>query len=59
MVESEIPIVNEAYELEGQRLDQRGKKGTIRFKGELINNAKAGKDVWLGVEWDDAEAGKH
>ena len=43
----------------GHRIDQRGKVGTIRFIGKLLNNPKAGNDLWLGVEWDEPGTGKH
>ena len=43
----------------GHRVEQRGKLGSIRFIGKLINNPKAGEDLWLGIEWDEAGAGKH
>jgi dynactin complex subunit len=25
--------------------------------GKLIGNAKAGEDMWLGIEWDDEGTG--
>ena len=37
----------------GQRVESQGKFGSIRFLGKLINNPKAGQDLWLGVEWDE------
>ena len=43
----------------GQRVELRGKMGSIRFLGKLRNNPKAGDALWLGVEWDDINAGKH
>lgn len=33
--------------------------GSIRYAGKLINNPKAGNDIWLGIEWDEEGNGKH
>ena len=38
---------------------QAGKFGTIRFINKLIGNPKAGEDLWLGIEWDEEDNGKH
>ena len=46
-------------DLIGQRVELRGKVGSIRFFGKLRNNPKAGDALWLGIEWDDLKAGKH
>jgi hypothetical protein len=27
--------------------------GSILYVGKLINNPKAGDDIWLGIEWDE------
>lgn len=43
----------------GQRVYQQGKYGSIRFLGKLIGNAKAGDDLWLGIEWDEEGKGRH
>ena len=43
----------------GQRVELRGKLGSIRYFGKLQNNPKAGDALWLGIEWDDMNAGKH
>ena len=43
----------------GQRVELRGKLGSIRYFGKLQNNPKAGDSLWLGIEWDDMNAGKH
>ena len=45
--------------LVGQRVELRGKLGSIRYFGKLRNNAKAGDSLWLGIEWDERGAGKH
>lgn len=37
----------------------KGKFGSIRFLGKLRNNAKAGNDLWLGIEWDEEGSGRH
>ena len=42
-----------------RRVHQGGKFGTVRYYGRLLNNPKAGQDFWLGIEWDEAGAGKH
>ena len=46
-------------DLIGQRVEQRGKRGSIRYVGKLQNNPKAGGAIWLGIEWDEEGAGKH
>ena len=33
--------------------------GSIRYAGQLLNNPKAGSDIWLGIEWDEEGQGKH
>jgi dynactin complex subunit len=33
--------------------------GSIKYVGKLINNPKAGDDIWLGIEWDEEGQGKH
>jgi dynactin complex subunit len=44
----------------GQRVLLRTQYGSIRYVGKLINNPKAGDDIWLGIEWDeDGQKGKH
>jgi len=42
-----------------RRVEQKGKLGTVRFLGKLVNNPKAGEDLWLGIEWDEAGQGRH
>jgi len=38
----------------------RTQYGSIRYVGKLINNPKAGDDIWLGIEWDEeSQKGKH
>jgi dynactin complex subunit len=39
----------------GQRLNLNGEFGTIRFVSEIDDM----KGIWLGVEWDSPERGKH
>lgn len=39
----------------GTRISLAGSRGTIRFVGH-VNNAQG---VWLGVEWDEPDRGKH
>ena len=43
----------------GQRVELKGKFGSIRYLGKLFNNPKAGDDLWLGIEWDEEGSGKH
>ena len=49
----------DSKEVIGQRVELKGKFGSIRYLGKLINNPKAGDDLWLGIEWDEEGAGKH
>jgi len=51
-------------ELLGRRVLFKSNIGTIRYAGPLIHPIKEGSKIdpnaeWLGVEWDDEEAGKH
>ncbi|KAF5330813.1 hypothetical protein D9619_005494 [Psilocybe cf. subviscida] len=39
----------------GVRISHNGHLGTIRYVGPVDNT----RGVWLGVEWDDADRGKH
>ena len=63
MVEAanEQPVATdpEHAHLIGQRVELRGKMGSIRYLGKLINNPKAGDALWLGIEWDEMGSGKH
>ena len=45
---------DEMYEL-GRRVCSKGVLGTIRFCGTLPGN----RHTWLGIEWDNADLGKH
>ena len=58
MVEA-IPEPEDQSNLIGQRVELRGKQGSVRFLGKLQNNPKAGDSLWLGIEWDDKQGGKH
>lgn len=49
----------EEESLIGQRVELRGKIGSIRYFGKLRNNPKAGDAMWLGIEWDEMGTGKH
>lgn len=33
--------------------------GSIKYIGKILNNPKAGNDIWLGIEWDEEGHGKH
>ena len=61
MVQAVVPEeeVKGEEDLIGQRVELRGKMGSIRYFGKLRNNPKAGDALWLGVEWDELGAGKH
>uniref|UniRef100_A0A671R107 Tubulin-specific chaperone E n=1 Tax=Sinocyclocheilus anshuiensis TaxID=1608454 RepID=A0A671R107_9TELE len=39
----------------GRRVSCDGERGTVRYVGPVLPTA----GVWLGVEWDDPERGKH
>lgn len=43
----------------GQRVILKQAFGSIKYAGKLINNPKAGDDIWLGIEWDEEGQGKH
>ena len=43
----------------GQRVEMQGHFGTVRYLGKLVNNPKAGEDLWLGIEWDEEGRAKH
>ena len=40
---------------EGTRISFAGHLGTIKFVGPVSNTS----GVWLGVEWDDPQRGRH
>jgi tubulin-specific chaperone E len=42
----------------GERVRVDGHTATVRFVGPVPQTA-AGSDVWLGVEWDDPQRGRH
>ena len=52
-----MTAVNEPVQLPpvGTRISHSGHRGTIRFVGEVDGT----EGVWLGVEWDDPQRGKH
>lgn len=39
----------------GARISFNGSRGTIKYTGAVDNS----NGVWLGVEWDDPQRGKH
>ncbi|KIL69842.1 hypothetical protein M378DRAFT_1050127 [Amanita muscaria Koide BX008] len=39
----------------GSRVDYTGFHGTVKYVGEVINSS----GIWLGIEWDDPQRGKH
>lgn len=39
----------------GQRVEYQGFHGTVHFVGELTGQ----NGIWLGIEWDDPNRGKH
>lgn len=42
----------------GDRVAVANKRGTLKFVGHL-NEIDKGKDIWFGIDWDNAEDGKH
>jgi dynactin complex subunit len=42
----------------GKRVGIEKRRGFIRYVGTL-NEVGGGKDLWLGIDWDNAEFGKH
>lgn len=40
---------------EGTRINLSGHLGTVQFIGPVDNTS----GVWLGIEWDDPERGRH
>uniref|UniRef100_A0A671R0Q4 Tubulin-specific chaperone E n=1 Tax=Sinocyclocheilus anshuiensis TaxID=1608454 RepID=A0A671R0Q4_9TELE len=51
--EDQHPEVSE--DAMGRRVSCDGERGTVRYVGPVLPTA----GVWLGVEWDDPERGKH
>ncbi|XP_056136091.1 tubulin-specific chaperone E isoform X2 [Lampris incognitus] len=49
-MESDVPA-----DLVGRRVSCSGERGTVRFVGSVPSTA----GLWLGVEWDNPERGKH
>lgn len=45
---AELPTV-------GARINHSGNLGTIRFVGNVLKTT----GIWLGVEWDDPQRGRH
>lgn len=50
----------------GDRVDINGDKATVKFVGRIKKVDETGKiarsedgELWLGLEWDDVERGKH
>ena len=33
--------------------------GTVRYEGPLLHKESEATDIWLGIEWDVLERGKH
>jgi tubulin-folding cofactor B len=44
--------------IDGTRVGLENKRGTVRFVGRL-NEVDRGKELWLGIDWDKPENGKH
>lgn len=42
----------------GTRIGLDNKRGTVKFVGNL-NEVDGGKEIWLGIDWDSADQGKH
>ncbi len=47
------------HSIVGERIFLKSQFGTVRYRGKLLNNPKAGESIWLGVEWDEETAGRH
>jgi CAP-Gly domain len=58
-ITSFVPSHPDYENLVGQRVFLRNQFGSIRYAGKLLNNPKAGDDIWLGIEWDEEGQGKH
>lgn len=54
-----VPSDPEYSHLIGQRVILKQSTGSIRYVGKLLNNPKAGNDIWVGIEWDEEGQGKH
>lgn len=54
-----IPSDPAFVHLLGQRVVLKAAVGSIKYVGKLLNNPKAGDDIWLGIEWDEEGQGKH
>lgn len=46
------------FELNSRIIDHDGYKGTIKYIGKVASS-KIKDDIWIGVEWDKVERGKH
>lgn len=42
----------------GTRVGVENKRGVVKFVG-CLNEVDEGKDVWLGIDWDNPKDGKH
>jgi dynactin complex subunit len=42
----------------GTRVALANKRGNVQFCGHL-KEVDGGKEQWLGIDWDNAEDGKH
>ncbi|XP_034940135.1 tubulin-specific chaperone E [Chelonus insularis] len=47
-------ILNDSYQV-GNRIDCDGHRGTIRYIGPVIDT----NGMWLGIDWDESDRGKH
>ncbi|CAK92473.1 unnamed protein product (macronuclear) [Paramecium tetraurelia] len=41
-----------------KRIVYQGEKATVKYEGPLVHENK-GDEIWLGVEWDQADRGRH
>jgi len=33
--------------------------GTVLYEGPLLHKASDPRDIWIGIEWDNTDRGKH
>lgn len=58
VAEQNVEIPDELKDVLGQRIRIDASIGTIRYVGPVAISKKA-STIWLGIEWDDENRGKH
>ena len=56
--EEKKEIQNDISNSIGKRIQVEKFKGTIRYIGPVATSKKS-STIWLGIEWDDENRGKH